>query len=538
MRRRHKFLIVYFLLFGAMSAVAMIPGATLMVLIFTAMALPMFGIPGFLVAASPTILLYSFSLLPLWFCAIVPRIWPWLLGPALLIPVALAIAPGIISREETNAFAARMSASDFARPAAAKPKTIELVGDDISGVFVYGQTIGEPNASCNDICRRLLFGGEVEWVRMTQVQRQNAGTRLVAARSATYRIEQRDSCPQVYPNGTSIEKEVRDRLVAGDCLIVTASDTYAPDATVKLLTLYFNQQYPPRLPDHGPRNAVVQTVKQLQIHGRHDDSSVPVLQRTETIAQTLALPFYFGLQMNMQGGYNGATIGREKTVVGAIDLTQVLRSTFGYKLDPVSAPVADDPTKIADRILSLPRESGSFSAPQQQVINDVLGPLMRKPALSDSDVGFIRRVIADERIDSGQIGITLLEGFRKHPTEVTPLIPIVVTRLKVPVPQQIGHYQSLLGWALADLPAEALQPYRDQIRAILEQQTDWPTTGLLTRVAEIGDDFTHLIAQRLDSKSSTVRRFAAVAACRADPNVWPKLEPIVRAHLDRGGPAW
>jgi hypothetical protein len=533
MRRRHKFLIIYFMALVAMSAIAVTPGGTLTVLLITAMGLPLFGIPGFLVAASPTILLYSFALLPLWFCATMPKVWRWLLGPALLIPAALAVAPGLISREDVRHFADRQSASDISKPATPKPKSIELIGDDLSGMFVYAQTFGDPNASCNDVCRRLLFGGEVDWVRMTQVSRVVSGPRLIAPRSATYRIERRDSCPQVYPAGTAIEKEVRDRLVAGDCLVVTSGETGAPEAGAKITTLYFNQQYPPQLPDQGPKNSIVESVKQLRIDHQQNGQVVAVFQRTETVANTPALPFYFGAEMHMQGGYNGATISRDKTVVNAIDLVQALREAFGYKLDPVAAPAAGDPLKVADRILSLPPAPGAFSAPQQQVINDVLTPLMRKPALNDADIDFIRRVIADERIDSGQIGVTLLDGFRKHAAELAPLVPVAITRMKVPVPERVGHYQGLLGWAIAEYPAEVLLPYRDEIRSILEQQPDWPTVGLLTRTAELGDGFTDLIAERIESRSSTVRQSAAVAVCRADATIWPALEPIARSQLDQ-----
>jgi hypothetical protein len=157
-----------------------------------------------------------------------------------------------------------------------------------------------------------------------------------------------------------------------------------------------------------------------------------------------------------------------------------------------------------------------------------------KTTLDPADVDLIRRVIADSRIDSPQIGISLSDVFRRHQEELRGLIPIVLEPMKLPIPEQMGHYQSALGWAVARYPSEELEPYRDQIAAVLEAQPDWPSVGLLTRIAELGGQPTELIEQRLDAKSTTVRQFAAIATCRAPDEAWLKLEPAVRSHVSAG----
>ena len=143
MRRLRKFLTIYFIVFGALSIIAAIPVAALMVLLFTSMALPLFGAPGFLVIASPTILLYSSALVPLWRALAVPdrRIWRIAIAAAAGIPIvaAIAIGPGLLSQTEARQFGARMSKGDFSRPVAAKPKSIELIGDFASGMFASGK---------------------------------------------------------------------------------------------------------------------------------------------------------------------------------------------------------------------------------------------------------------------------------------------------------------------------------------------------------------------------------------------------------------
>ena len=162
MRRGRKFLTIYFLFFGALSILAVIPAVPLMVLLLTSMALPLFGAPGFLVIASPTILLYSSALVPLWRALAVPGrgVWPIAIALAAGVPIAaaIAIAPGSLSQNAARLFGLRISKDDFSRPpVAAKPKSIELIGDLNSGLFASGQAVGDSYAPCNEVCRRLLL---------------------------------------------------------------------------------------------------------------------------------------------------------------------------------------------------------------------------------------------------------------------------------------------------------------------------------------------------------------------------------------------
>jgi hypothetical protein len=459
-----------------------------------------------------------------------------LAAAALVIPAAIAIGPGLVSREETRLFAAQMGKDDMSRPATPKPNSIELNGDGTSGLFVYGETVGDANASCNEICRRLLFNGEVDRVRMTRTPDIYMNRRAGSTRSVTYRIEHRESCSQAYPNGTNIEKAVRDRLIAGDCLIAEVGGGADVAATVQFTTRYFNQSYLVKLPDNAPAHAIVVTVKDLHIDSRQDSALVPVLRQSETVALTLAMPFYIGTEMHMQGGYNGPTIGRDKNVTKPVDLAQVLRETFGFKIGEISPPPPEDAAKLAERILALPPDANpKLSAQQQDALNDVLVAIAKQPALSDADVDFVRRIIADHRVTEAKLGVVLQDMFRKYTARLESLVPVVLERISTPVPESVGHYQSMLGWSLANYPAEVLRPYRDNMIAVVEVQPDWPSSGVLTRLAELGgDEAVNLVIQRLDSKS--VRTFAAVAACRASAESWPALEPAVLAHLaPRGG---
>ena len=529
MRRGRKLLIFHLIFFSVLSVIAFIPGGALFVVLITAMLLPLFGIPAFFTIAAPTVLLYSVALVPLWLALTEARRRIVPIAGAAVLPVLVAVGPGTFTRQETADFAVRASKEDLKRSTDTKPRSLELVGDNMSGMLTYGEEVGDKNAACNEVCRRLLFNGEADWVRMTRVP--DIGTRSGKTLSATYRIERRTSCPQAYPDGTQIEKAVRDRLINGDCLVVETDRHDAPDAVVTWTTQYFDQSYPSKLPEHPPRGATIVTVKQLRIVTGQGLTLAPVLQQTETVALVLALPFYIGTEMHMQGGYNGATIGRDKIEAHSIDLAQTLRDTFGYRIAEISAPPPEDPKQMAERILGLPPEtSRTLSAQQQDAIKDVLTGIRGQPSLSDANVDFIRRVIADKRITEGQVGIPLQDMFRKFTARLEPLIPVVVDRLTIIVPQRDGHYQSMLGWSLVNYSADSLRPYRDGMIAIAEKQADWVSTGVLTRLAELGSDKgVDLVIKRLDSDQ--VRQFAAVAACRASDDAWSMLEPAVLAHL-------
>ena len=324
---------------------------------------------------------------------------------------------------------------------------------------------------------------------------------------------------------------MRDRLIAGDCVIAEVGGDNAPDATVKFITRYFNQSYPKAPPDNGPNFAMIETVKDLVIESRASGTLSPVVQQTETVARALALPFYIGYELSMQGGYNGPTLGRDKLVMNVVDLAQEMREALGYELAEISPPPAEGANQIAERILALPPDANPLlSAQQQDAISEVLAAMAKQRALSDADVDFLRRVIADKRVTEGKVGLSIQDMFRKSTARLEPLIPVVLERLSTPVRERGSHYKSMLGWSLTNFSADSLQPYRDKMVAVAEAQPDWPSNGLLTRLAELGgDQAIDLVRRRLGSAKT--RHFAAVAVCRASAESWPALEQDALAQL-------
>jgi hypothetical protein len=525
-----RIFLIHFSVITVLVGVACTHGGALMLLIIF---LPL----GLLTIAAPTILLYSLALLPLGAALRVPRRHIALIAAAFLLPLLLAVGPGLLSEYEAKDFAARMSAQDFDRAMASKPRRIELAADDSSGIWIYGHSVGDKAAWCNEICTRLLMNGEADWVRMTTIPGRGRSNR---PQSVIYRVEHREVCPEL-PADHSVEKVLRDRLVAGDCLISAPGDDLVPDAVVRLTTRYAEDPNI-QLYDGGPsRYTTIKSVKMLEIESRQAGTGSSLLQKTETVARPLAVPFYFGAELNMQcGNCNGATVGRDTVVTQPIDLAQSLRHTLGYALAEISATQAEAPRQVAEGLLILSASAAStFSTQQQDVLVDALKDISKKPMPSDADIDFIRSVLADDRVTNGLIGISIQNMSRKNSVWLEPLIPIILDRVIVPVDQRTGHYKSALGWSLQNVSADKLRPYRDKMISIVTGQPDWTTNGILVRLAELGsDDAVNLVIQLLDAKRSmsSPRQFAAIATCRADAEAWPRLEPAVLGHLTLGRP--
>jgi hypothetical protein len=271
---------------------------------------------------------------------------------ALLLPLGVAIVPGAISQTGGERFAENVGSQDFARTGQVKPRSIELIGDDDWGVFEHSFRIGDQRAPCSELCRVLLFNREVDRVRMTW----SAGG--AAPQSVTYHLEYRASCPPAYPAQTSSpEKEVRDRLDAGICLISETESTSPMEAAVSFTTLY--DRYRGRMPPaDAPPLVRIDSIKRLVIERREEGSAKPVtvVRRTETTIAMLTLPFYFGFVESMTGptGHIIAPlvkVTRQIDLVRALrhtvkdahkdthpDLADAMRDTFDFKIAPIEPP--------------------------------------------------------------------------------------------------------------------------------------------------------------------------------------------------------
>jgi hypothetical protein len=523
MPRLAKIAFIYFLTLGCLCAASYFP-------LITYLAILAFGL-GFVIMASNTIMVYSLAALPaLVVLATRPR-RVGLLMASLLPIAAVALGPGYVSQRDAASFAGDRAKDDFERLSTARPRTVEIVDDLISNVSIAGPA--HTRLACSDICLRLLFNKEVESVRMVKtlprVRGDSSAPRVAVA--VTYRIEAREQCPEAFPAGHKVDPAVRNSIVAGVCLIATLDDMTPADAMLRMTTAYFPSLVEPREIIPLPSGQII-SIRQLAVDAMASDGVRRLLvRRTEAVVRTIATPFYIGYHGTMSST-DGPELGYATTTHKAIDIADTLRVVFGFEVAPVGAPPAADPTDIAEKILALPRvDREFFGAELQTTIRDAVAPLRTKSSLSDADIDFLRRIIADLRVQDGSLGVHISDLFRRFPERMVVLLPTVFERLAVPAREQNGHYHSQFGWALIHYPGETLKPFRDQIMAIIESQPEWYANGLLIRVGELGGDPVDLIARRLDAASEIVRKSAAIAACRIEPSLRPAIKPVILAHL-------
>jgi hypothetical protein len=469
-----KFLIIYFVILILLSLASFSPPLFFFAAIFTG------GILGLVVIAANTVLLYSVASLPTLVAltsgpiAIVARsVFFWI---ALGILVVVAVAPGLISQQSARSFVTTLSHSDFARRSSERPKSIELGTDDWD--FQNFKAPPYMQAPCNDLCRRLLFNHEVERVRMVNLPHpfKHPGGPV----AVTYTIENSVSCADaVWPNAADpLEEAVRDRIASGECLISTTNAPGRTDASLLRKTLYNDYAPAIRTADLSPPPWVkTKRIKRVNLTQRHSDgSSDALVQQTEFRLETYGLPFYFSYVGTMNIERDGPTPGSTPVTYNAIDVAQTLRKAFGFSLDPVKPLQASEVSQLIDRILSL-TTTDAFNAQQTGVINDAVSEIIKKSELSKGDLAFVRRVIADPRINDPQIGINIRASFRKFPTQFEPLIGVVVERLVIPAPQGFGTYEPELACSLQAFTLEELRPYRERIHEVKEKQPKWSTTA-------------------------------------------------------------
>lgn len=531
MRFFKRFIVATIMVAGVLAVIAQFP---MMVLAGLFLGI----LPGAVLIAAPTILLYSLSLLPAVFLlADLPFRWTHICI-ALLLPATVALGPGAVARYEVWLFAKNVSQNDFQNVISGKPKTIEIIADELTDIFTNGD--GDTRVPCGEACRRVLFNQEAEQVRLTKSSasfRKSRNNR--SAFSVSYHIEQRPSCPDLSsPNGV-VDKAIRDRLAAGQCLIFEVGDNEPRDATLDFTTLNHWQLNSIGNNTPAPVSATIERVVRLQITRQQPGgTSESVEQRTEVKALVPSIPFYIGYELHMQGGgYNGPVFGRVGVVENSVDSVAVLRRTFGFATADIAPLSAADATKLVDYIFSLPHDtSPTLSRGQQSLLADIVVSIANKPDLVAADFDFVVRLLNEPRIGEATIGFNIQKIMQRNLGKFSSTIPAMLDRIETPALQSDGRYQTALAFTVMTYPADTLRPYRDRIMRILETEKWGPAAPLLTRIGELGEFPIDLITERLKSKAPEVRGAAALAICRADKAVWPAIEPITLSHLAESAP--
>jgi hypothetical protein len=478
-----KALTVYFIVLGVLCALSFSPAIVFFAAIFSG------GVLGILIIASNTVLYYSVAFVPVLLTAhnktLDKRNKMSRIAIALIVPATAAFAPAPLSKLQAEWFARSISVDDFNHPSTERPMSIEIASDDWLNAAA-------PNvrAPCNDTCQRLLFNHEVGWVRIVNLPfpNINANGRLGQPFAVNYSIEAGASCPEAYLPKLDFEQAVRDHLATGECLIATTDDRRPADAKLMRTTLFasnFDQRdpnyySPPTVAPPWPLRSADAIIERFSVERRYDDGTIKsIMQRTKFQFGTLAAPFYFGYLGQMNIMTDGPVLGRTPFTINATDIAQALRSALGFTLGPVPPLDPASAAKMVEQIFSSPTKE-LFTTQQTGVINDAISNIANNAELTDADIAFVHRVIADSRVNDAMVGLGIQQLFRKFPKQMEPAIPLVLDRLAIPIPQQVGHYKSMLACALKVYQGDVLKPYRQQIERDRVLQPDSTTECLVT----------------------------------------------------------
>lgn len=344
-------------------------------------------VPGLILLVTPSVFLYLLLFSFAWFglqrkSALVAA------GTGL----AVVIAVGWLLPEVLNEAARRELADAFRREVAAPQaprswRTVTL------------QTVGQTGrAECNDLCRLLLFNGEVERVLVLNAPDAEAAGRRTSPppAAALFRIERAGSCAAeknkyrshfvnqwlVREKVGDIDRAVQMWAAAGECLVMEPAGDTATDLTVRMLRQ--------REPSGGLRLLPAQvSANGIELL----EGSRVVLRRVNLKASLYGRPLHLepiqnGLEMR------GWKWGRKEFVSGKdVDVEQMLRGEAGFQLDPL---LGVSPKQLLAELNSalerreLPADDAAFL-----LVEDVLKE--RQEKVTPEDAALLARIIRDSR---------------------------------------------------------------------------------------------------------------------------------------------
>jgi hypothetical protein len=238
--------------------------------------------------------------------------------------IALALIPGLVSQHLANAYTAAHTLDDFVVASAARPAVLEIIRDD--------RGIGRPGnratlTACDIICQHVLFSGEVERLRVTALPSPDR------RESTTYRLQPDETCPRsaATMRGGPLS---RPRLPQGMCLITEDLDDTPPEATVSIIT--------ERAADAAKATSFYfqpGMIQRLDIQA----GGASVRRETQIDARVLTIPFRITLEGRREVGVGGPIAARHTTTLSGWNLTDALRASFDFMLDPFALPPAGTP---------------------------------------------------------------------------------------------------------------------------------------------------------------------------------------------------
>lgn len=530
-------LLIIFVALAAVTLVLAIPGVA-MILLFATLGL---SLPLLLL---PTVLLYYTLALPGLLVACQPgRRWTGLALAAAL-PVLVGVGVPLLARHQAERDAATWMKDDkiveVEASALLTPPVVELLERRDLRPFQLKHPLS--TFACSALCQTLLGEGLASRVRVG-IENVTDGQR--AEQSVTYRIESRTDCPEAFAKGTPRLPVVANVVASGRCFVADGEDTTRPDWRFANRTLH------PTARKKTPQREGFLTgksgVRQIVVHQISGDRRRLVWRRTAVEGRPLFLPLSAQIHMSMNSSSGGLAWIRseqrlrpfvfEKEVVGWLERLKAGKPPAVEPDEPQLRRHETPADHLAKRhkpdnlalLKQLLARSGSepFGPEVTQALRE-WSLSIRRRNLTAEETELVRGVLADPRFTDLSLMAIML---REQPQVTATLLPLMLDRLAVKTPERTGHGHSALGYAIAALDPALLKPHAPRIVAIVEAEDNWHMAGLLTVVGQLGLDTSDLIRARLGAASSATVKAAAVAVCRAEPEVAGKLFTDMRARL-------
>ncbi len=287
------------------------------------------------VKAMNTLLLYSITALPSLLIVRAQRIsLLWRSSGALallIIPAAIAILPGVISNRQAQAFKDELTRDDYWHQAIERPRRISIVTNDT-----------DDQLSCNLACRSLLFGHDVESVRMIKASYAHPGNALFNdalfneehSTTTTYAIATAPSCPPASPAARP-HAGVRQQIATEQCLVNTPNDETPVDTSIVLKV--FRQ-------DHGhglspnitiPWFVTLDTIGVLSIEQRRQyGTAEPIVRKTFAVLGTIPIPLVLNFAPALPGVARRPAIALHMLLVNQAQFAnvhEIIRSFVGFR---------------------------------------------------------------------------------------------------------------------------------------------------------------------------------------------------------------
>jgi hypothetical protein len=500
----HWFLVLYVLVAVISAAVALIPGLATLVVVLT------FGL-GLVLLPAPTALIYMTAL---WPAVLLRRV-----GLGLICALAVAVAPGMLSRWTADSDSKTVLAADIARKFSSPPRRIEFE-QDVRETTGYGDRIERLlNAPCEEMCQTLLLSRQVDEIRVTAI---GAGTRAPRGQvSVVYSYQQRSGCPSAFSRGGLALPATEMRATLGECIVASVDAPWSDSARIVVTQ---GRDWTARASWlHDKRSFT-----RYEVYASSDTKAVPLARYTHLQTSVLSMPLVYGpidsygLQINL--GFR-----RHQVTFNPSDIGLVLRDALGFKTDALPASPVESAINTAHRILD---GSGTepFGPELMAPINRAVEEMKRRQTLSLADTSFLQRLVVDRRVNDHFQVYLLLE---RWPAAGSGMIEPILERLERPVAESTGHNHSHLAWILVRAPIESLRPFAPRIMLVAALSDEWHYAPLLRLTGRLGVDPTSLLLKRLRGASSHAREGAVIAVCLADEPWRERLLNEIEALLER-----